>query len=346
MTQGGFEDFFPRLFQRFNVDVPRSSVRDPVGLLQAVDEFLVAFRTTWLGYGWEDKWFCSWADDLYGIMFHLFGATEANWQVLVLVRVWAEMKPSVEKTSVLIVHFSLLGYCWRHGFGPTAFNMTTRFGGFCRAKGAWAWALDSPQAPLLVTWMHHVFSVCSQSSLAGWHRFQMVPQLDMACLLTGALGVKGLSNFHDLSCQMCAKKPECHANVPSMGFHGYIQKSNHQASHQNLLRQVNSFYYQLTIKPPATNDHFKGNQQTQKLERHHIISSTPPSHLISGQLQLLKASFKEELLRPDQRLASETGRWFGEIAGASWGKMGRWESMSFWTGSNKTINSSRWWWLS
>ncbi|CAK9054355.1 unnamed protein product [Durusdinium trenchii] len=37
--------------------------------------------------------------------------------------------------------------------------------------------------------------------------------------------------------------------------------------------------------------------------------------LTDGQLQPFKASLKEELLRPDQRLASETGRWFGEIAG-------------------------------
>ncbi|CAJ1389816.1 unnamed protein product [Effrenium voratum] len=37
--------------------------------------------------------------------------------------------------------------------------------------------------------------------------------------------------------------------------------------------------------------------------------------LADSQLQPFKASFFEELLRPDQRLASETGRWFGEIAG-------------------------------
>lgn len=37
--------------------------------------------------------------------------------------------------------------------------------------------------------------------------------------------------------------------------------------------------------------------------------------LTDGQLAPFKASLKEELLRPDQRLASETGRWFGEIAG-------------------------------
>lgn len=37
--------------------------------------------------------------------------------------------------------------------------------------------------------------------------------------------------------------------------------------------------------------------------------------LTDGQLTPFKASLKEELLRSDQRLASETGRWFGEIAG-------------------------------
>ena len=44
-----------------------------------------------------------------------------------------------------------------------------------------------------------------------------------------------------------------------------------------------------------------------------------------GQLAPFKASLKEELLRSDQRLASETGRWFGEIAGGMGMGMGQQE---------------------